>query len=182
MMKLIRVLNIPENRKRLINGPVPGGNFWAAKNGHDMVIWEDTPKVEMELSYALEHALVWMRSVLRDHGEWTEDWTLITEENVSRIPKFERFFWEHYEDKTYGVGVSPFMPEFYVLPFDTARGRKIKIKAEGMKGAHSSDVKFPHLPKKYETTWTWEGVKPIRHMRRFSTKEILDGLNLQEVN
>ena len=116
-MKLIRELaTFPQ----LHIGPHPGGTFWALK-GHN-----DLPRrgrmMEAELDYLLRCGQVWIQSVTRPDG-WIEI------KSRDDLPQFSSRWVDDYNACTSRAIVSPFMPEFYFIPFSW-RGQRFLRRAE----------------------------------------------------
>jgi hypothetical protein len=127
-MKLVRIIDFPDEVKHIHSGPVPGGTFWALKHHNDMYVFGHR-SVEMELSYALKHARVWIQDA-KSPGTWQE----VTQENVRMLPRFQTHVTDDYDNLRLNITVTPFLPEFYVVPNDTFRGDRIRKKAEGKVG------------------------------------------------
>jgi len=127
-MKLVRVIDFPDEVKHIHSGPVPGGTFWALKHKNDMFTFGHRT-VEMEISYALKHARVWIQDA-KSPGTWQE----VTRENVHLLPRFQIHVTDDYHNLRLNITVTPFMPEFYIVPHNTFRGNRIRKKAEGKAG------------------------------------------------
>ena len=106
-LTLVRRSGLPPAVKRLSDGPVPGGRFWALQGAHDLP------------GDATEFASMLLADVFAQGGRvWvalagTENWQEIFSENS--LPKFEVSVVDDYDAVRTEMVVRPFMPQFYVI-------------------------------------------------------------------
>ena len=120
MVILIRHIRLPRRVRRMTDGPLPGGYFFALEGKNDLPdTWmdsEDTeyPLIKVSLSELLkEGCKIWIgRASANPNADpgWKE---VRSEEDV---PPFASEWWDDYDGCTSHFIVSPFLPQFYVLP------------------------------------------------------------------
>lgn len=142
MRSFVRNNHLPKEIKHIRLGPCPNGYFWALEGCHDL------PKthVEMSVEYALSHADVYIQNAEEPAG-----WKKVSSEKELEI--FEPI----YEDDPnhYGVWkfILPYMPEFYIVPFNSVEGYRIKVLSgyEPKERWETEEIYCAHCDK--ETLW-----------------------------
>lgn len=116
-MKLIRHVALPHGVKRKINGPVPGGTFWALDGAHDL---PNGPMAFGDIRFMAANGTVWMTDAFA-----TQPWTVIVPD---ALPDFRAVWRDDYDGCAVSKDVSPFMPQFYFVPRNR-RGRRFVDRA-----------------------------------------------------
>lgn len=110
---LIRHVSLPAAVKRQIDGPVPGGTFWAMAGAHDLPAG---PKAYADVPFLLANGTLWL----------TDAAASMPWQQVTTLPKFTRHAVDDYDSCSSGVVVTPFMPQFYWVPRNARGARFLK--------------------------------------------------------
>lgn len=100
---LIRRVDLPAHGKRLIDGPAPGGTFWAWARAHDL---PPGPKAYADVPFLIRHGTLWV----------TDAWASRPWQQVTHLPKFTRQGVDNYDACSSGIVVTPYLPQFYWIP------------------------------------------------------------------
>jgi hypothetical protein len=111
MILLSRHVDLPANVKRVIDGPVAGGTFWALASANDCARDGD-PVAYGELGFMIRNGDVWMSPVCP--GDRKVTWTKLN--SVQDAPKFTVGWTDNYEGCSTNMDVHPFLPQFYFVP------------------------------------------------------------------
>lgn len=120
-MRLIRICDLPEARKRWHDGPCPGGTFWALDGAHDLPMGPTTPVAYADPVVLLRHGTLWMANAAHP-GSWR------VVNDLADLTGFRTTLRDDYTACATYVVVKPFLPEFYYVP-RTARGARIIARA-----------------------------------------------------
>lgn len=111
-MRLVRHVVLPQNVKRKIDGPVPGGTFWALDGAHDLPCG---PIAFGDLRFMMANGMVWMTDAFAK-----QPWTVVASDD---LPDFHVVLRDDYDGCAVYKDVCPFMPQFYFVPRNR-RGRR----------------------------------------------------------
>lgn len=104
-------------RKHKVLGPEPGGTFWCLQGGNDLPPYSNINIAVAELGQLLRRCRVWVKEAGEGANLWKELFS------VGDLPEFSYKWRGDYDSLTARLVVSPFMPEFYVLP-KSGNGRR----------------------------------------------------------
>lgn len=100
-------------------GPQPGGYFWALKECNDL----HSIHVQLDTDFAFLHATVYMQNAEKQNG-----WNKISDSKELEI--FKSVWEDDSVNKCFHKYVTPYTPEFYIVPYETIEGFKIRIISE----------------------------------------------------
>lgn len=104
-MRLVRHVALPYNVKRTIDGPVPGGTFWALDGAHDLPAG---PMAFGDFRFMVANGTVWMTD-----ARATKPWIAVAPDV---LPDFRVVWVDDYDGCAVHQDVHPFMPQFYFVP------------------------------------------------------------------
>lgn len=112
-MALIRHVDLPQNCKRVVNGPVAGGTFWALARANDL---PPGPKAYADVPFLLKNGTLWVTD-----AQASRPW-----QQVTTLPKFTRQGVDDYDACSSGIVVTPYLPQFYWVPSNVRGARFLK--------------------------------------------------------